>query len=110
MEDDVEPAAPQSSDVLHSNVPGLCCSDDLEHGEPKAASVTSKASSCARERDVLAGEASADDVDIGQVRATQRGDVRVQLATRPARLKNLAAVQIRFALPHHRTQTGELQA
>jgi hypothetical protein len=67
LEHGFEPAVDERRDVFDRDEPGTDRSDDPEVVEPKAASHTLEASSCASDRDVLAWEATADDPDGGEL-------------------------------------------
>ena len=109
-EDSVKPSNNEGCNVLHDDEPRSYLANDAPVLEPETAPSTVKASAFSRERDVLAREAPADDVDRLDFRTANLSHVVVDRRPRPPCPQNRAAGGIGLALPRDRPEPGPLQA
>jgi hypothetical protein len=100
-EHDVESARSERRDVLHDNDARSSLANDSCELEPQTASRTSDASSCSRERHVLAGEPTTEDVDARGVGA-DGSHVVISKSVGPVSREDAAAPRVLLALPDRR--------
>jgi len=97
----VEPARSERRDVLHDNDARSSLANDSCELEPQTASRTREARSRSSERHVLAGEATAEDVDSGRVGANG-SHVVISKSVGPVSREDAAAPRVLLALPDRR--------
>lgn len=108
-ENSPESSSKESCDVLHDDVPGSKLANESCVLGPKTRAGTVDPGSAAGEGEVLAGEPAAEDVDRGDICASEFGDVGVARHVGPVTGKDSAAELLGLALPHN-SHTGPFEA
>jgi hypothetical protein len=99
-----QPPLRAARDVLDDDEARRDLPDDLGEVPPEAASLASDASALAGARDVLAGEASANKVNVRPSSGLR--DIFKPRHIRPVLREHAPAKWVQLALPQHRTEAG----
>lgn len=97
-------------DVFDDDTGGAHLVDDSGVLEPEAGSISGKAGALSRGGNVLAGEASAEDIDGGKRRNSNCLNISKSPRVGPVSRQYLQAKGIALDLPDHMPQAGGLEA
>jgi hypothetical protein len=104
-----KPATKESCDVLQHDESGSHFANDPCEFPPKAGAVPIQSGSGSSNAEILAGEASADEIDGGEVLGSNGFDIFEPLGLWPVVCKNTAAERVRLDLPHCLADAGPLE-
>jgi hypothetical protein len=94
-----QPSAPSAGDVLDDDEAGPELSDDAPELPPEAGALAFEPRAEPRRRDVLAGEASADETNGSECCRPDSSDIVVPPCVRPVLREDLAAERVDLDLP-----------